>query len=65
MLRRIGVVIGGLFLSAILANLYYMVFCVIIIVAFGIQNDAFLRVGFVVCFLLALATSAFLFRKAW
>lgn len=65
MLRRIGLVIGGLFLSAILANVFYVGFCFVFIIVLGVQNEVFLRAGFWGCFIIAAGAIAYLFRNAW
>lgn len=65
MLRRAGLVMGGLFLSAILANVYYIGFCFVFVLVIGVQNELFLRAGFWSCFLAAVGTLAYFFRRAW
>lgn len=61
MLRKIGPILGGLLLSLILANVYYVAFCF----GFGVKNDVFLWASFCGCLVAAVATIAFLFRHTW
>jgi hypothetical protein len=65
MLRRICLVLGVLYLSIIVACVYYIGFGFLFAFVLGVESHLFLRAGWWACILLAVGSMGHLFRAAW